>query len=331
VKKTSNIVNFDADTAELKSYGPLGTGVILGYFARKYKMKGAATAITYTGDIHYTIGEILAKAGKTFDYLINTNTPSFQTLVNARSGFFFVNATIGRNLLSWWNQQNGDTRSVAETKANNAIKDDWSTRLNAEYVISLFTALRQIAGIPTARGITTNVDYWKQNLGLTSTSQFDAKSVELDPYCQVEGDPNIGCLASVALGCYGKSESSCSQSYTTNIFRDSYAGMKYCSSYLGYQIRTSQCMTAANKNAVSRAIVAYGLNMSPLSGSTTSVMNAFHPSGKCDVSRGGRGFIAYKLNQDGTDIELFFGDLTIKGNVINCADGEYRTTNATSC
>jgi len=332
VKKTSNIVNFDDDTAELKSFGPLGTGVMLGFFARKYKIwKGTATAITYTGDIHYTIGEILAKVGKTFDYLLDTRTPSFQALVNARPGFKFVNATIGRNLWKWWYVQNGFSLIEAEEKANREVEDDWITALNADLVISLFTALSQIAGLPTTHAITTNVDYWKQNLGLNSTSQFATKSVELYPYCQLDGDPNIGCLASVALGCYGKSESSCSQSYTTNIFRGKYADMKSCSSYLGYQIRTLNCKKAVNNNAVLRAILAYGLNMPPQPGSTTSVMNAFYPSGKCEVSKGGKGFIAYELTADGKDLTLYFGDLNHRGNVLKCDDAQYRETLQSSC
>jgi len=291
VNKTSNISNFTEATDGLRKNGPLGTGIIIGYYVKKYAiLKKLTGSVTYDTDIHYTIGQILAEVNMTFSDLINTQTPEFQSLVNALPGFYFVNATIGRNLMIWWNKQNGLTDVVAKVEADKKIRDDWLTRLNTDLVISLFTALRQIAGISTARGTTTNVDYWKQNLGLNSTSQFAAKSVELYPYCQVEGDPNIGCLASVALGCYGQSESICSQSYATNIFRGSYASMKYCSSYLGYQIRSSNCMTAANKDAVSRAILAYGLNMAPLSGSTTSVMNAFYPSGKCDLTKGGSGF-----------------------------------------
>jgi len=333
VRQTTNILNFEADTAELRKYGPVGTPILIGYYARKYALlKGNAPVITYSGDIYYTIGQILADSGKTFDYLLDTRTPEFQSLVNTLPGYYFVNATIGRNLLTWWNQQNGDSLQDAETKANDAVTDDWLTRLNAELVISLFNALRQIAGLPVARGTTTNVDYWKQNLGLNSTAQFAAKSVELYPYCQVVGDPNIGCLASVALGCYGNSELSCSQSYTTNIFRGLYVTMRYCSSYLGYQIRSSSCMTAANANAVSRAILAYGLNMPPQPGSTTSVMNAFYPSGKCDISLAtGRGFIYHELTADGKDLTLYFGNLNNKGNVLKCADGIPRETLQASC
>jgi len=335
---TSAILFVDADLKTFSKYLPFSLTMLHGYYVQSIRNAANKNAVYLDGgsDIIFTIGKLVAAKNLPIDYLIDFNSKEYVAIMNSLPSFKYLKMAFSNQLVMAFERDfNQLSDDDAKEKALKKTTEEWLKSLDFNNVRGLLCALRGLAGNPCPvaalkRG-TTTTDLWLASLGITSVSEFRAKSIELAPYCAVEGDPNIGCLASVAMGCYGNSASACSQSYTIKLFRGSFSNLKYCSSYLGYQIRSTNCLRAANTNPVTKAIVAFGLNSSPGSGSTASMMLSFYPSEKCQVSLGGKGFIFSKLKNDGMDLDLDFGDLTKSGNVLQCASGVTMTTTESSC